>query len=309
MLEFVMLAGLPGSGKSTYANKYKDKYVVLSSDAIREELYGDENDQTDPSKVFDLMFKRAVEALNAGKSVLYDATNIKRRLRIDTLQRLEKAVKETFTKTILVIYTNIDEVKRRNASRARVVPEIVIDNMLKSFEFPVYNEGWNVIKVEYSTEPCIPWSSALAYFTKDVEHDTPFHKLNVYDHSNAVYNYYKEHYDNDNYPKYLANVMLFHDIGKKFCKTFTNRKGETTEIAHFYNHANVGAYLMFDIKLACTERAKYMMAMLINFHMRPLEAWRDSENAKLKDQNLLGEELSKYLDILNDCDIHAEDNV
>jgi 5-methylcytosine-specific restriction endonuclease McrA len=43
------------------------------------------------------------------------------------------------------------------------------------------------------------------------------------------------------------NVMYcatkYHDIGKVFCKTFTNSKGEMTDIAHYYNHANVGAYI------------------------------------------------------------------
>lgn len=255
------------------------------------------------------MFKRTVEALNEGKSIMYDATNVTRRLRVNTLQRLEKAVKETFNKTVIVLYTDIDECKKRNAARERVVPEYVIDSMLKTFDFPLYNEGWDKIKVEYTTEPTISWSDALTYFTGGVEHDNPFHKLNVYDHSKAVYDYYMKHYNSEEYPKYLQNVMLFHDIGKKFCKTFTNMKGETTEIAHFYQHANVGAYMLFGIKLACPERTKYMMATLINFHMRPLEAWRDSENAKIKDQTLLGEELSKYLDILNDCDAHAEDNI
>lgn len=44
MVEFIMLVGLPGSGKSTYAEKLKEKgYIIHSSDAIREELTGDIN--------------------------------------------------------------------------------------------------------------------------------------------------------------------------------------------------------------------------------------------------------------------------
>ena len=43
--EFVMVVGLPGSGKSTYIEKYYPGYVIHSSDAIREELSGDVNNQ------------------------------------------------------------------------------------------------------------------------------------------------------------------------------------------------------------------------------------------------------------------------
>ena len=46
-----VLVGLPGSGKSTYANKIKNA-ILCSSDKVREELYGDENIQGDKQKVF-----------------------------------------------------------------------------------------------------------------------------------------------------------------------------------------------------------------------------------------------------------------
>lgn len=42
MTDFIMLVGLPGSGKSTYAEELKrEGYIIHSSDAIREELTGD----------------------------------------------------------------------------------------------------------------------------------------------------------------------------------------------------------------------------------------------------------------------------
>ena len=41
---FTMMAGLVGSGKSTYAKQLAEETnaIICSSDAIREELYGDE---------------------------------------------------------------------------------------------------------------------------------------------------------------------------------------------------------------------------------------------------------------------------
>ena len=71
--KLIILVGIPGSGKTTYANNYmvlNSNTIHLSSDAIRKELYGDENIQGDPAEVFSLMQKRAVEALNDGYNVI-----------------------------------------------------------------------------------------------------------------------------------------------------------------------------------------------------------------------------------------------
>ena len=69
-----------GSGKSTIAmriaSQMKEEVVLLSSDAIRGEIYGDENCQRDPGRVFDIMHQRTVAALSQGISVIYDATNL-----------------------------------------------------------------------------------------------------------------------------------------------------------------------------------------------------------------------------------------
>ena len=80
--KFYMLVGISGSGKSFVAEQvkriYKNHLVnieVHSSDAIRKELWGDENDQQNPQKVFQILHKRVKNALSEGKDVIYDATN------------------------------------------------------------------------------------------------------------------------------------------------------------------------------------------------------------------------------------------
>ncbi len=305
---FTMLIGLPGCGKSTLANKFKgiSHTVVLSSDSIREELFGNEDEQMEPERVFAIMFHRTVQALENNLDVIYDATNINRKLRINTLGRLKSAVSRNFTTEAVVVYTDIAEVKRRNASRARVVPEYVIDNMLKNFELPVYNEGWDTIGVHYSTEPNIVWAEAVDYYARGLTHDNPWHYMDVDKHMYGAYYYYTKFFRTSDYPKYLERAILLHDIGKKFCKTYTNRKGETTEVAHYYQHANPGAYFALGIKFDLSEQDKYNVALLINYHMRPLEAWKDSKKAEEKDKRLLGDELYSYLCVLHTCDEQSE---
>lgn len=305
---FTMLIGLPGCGKSTLANKFKDTYhkVILSSDSIREELFGDEDEQMEPERVFATMFYRTVQALEDDFDVIYDATNINRKLRINTLERLKKAVSKPFTAEAVVVYTDITEVKRRNASRDRVVPEYVIDNMLKNFELPTYNEGWNFIGVHYSTDPNLNWLDAVDYYAKDLVHDNPWHNMNVDEHMRAALYYFNTHYNTNDYPDYLEKAILLHDIGKRFCKTYVNRKGQTTEVAHYYQHANPGAYFALGINFDLSEEDKYKLTLLINYHMRPLEAWKDSKKAEEKDKRLLGDELYNYLKVLHTCDEMSE---
>jgi predicted kinase len=303
-----MLIGLPGCGKSTLANKFKEAShtVVLSSDSIREELFGNEDEQMEPERVFATMFYRTIQALENNLDVIYDATNINRKLRINTLDRLKKAVSRPFITEAVVIYTDIAEVKRRNASRDRVVPEYVIDNMLKNFELPTYNEGWNFIGVHYSTDPNLNWLDAVEYYAKDLTHENPWHNMNVDEHMRAALYYFNTHYNPNDYPDYLEKAILLHDIGKRFCKTFVNRKGQTTEVAHYYQHANPGAYFALGIKFDLSEEDKYKVALLINYHMRPLEAWKDSKKAEEKDRRLLGDELYSYIRVLHTCDEMSE---
>ena len=61
---FTMLVGIPGSGKSTWAENNKDivNEVIQSSDELRKEL-GDINDQSKNEEVFNILHKRIKEDL------------------------------------------------------------------------------------------------------------------------------------------------------------------------------------------------------------------------------------------------------
>ena len=70
MRKLIMLVGLPGSGKSTYAKRYKEEnsteeVEILSSDTLRKEMFGylcqDRNQE-----LFSEMFKRTVSFFKRG---------------------------------------------------------------------------------------------------------------------------------------------------------------------------------------------------------------------------------------------------
>ena len=62
MTNLYMMCGVSGSGKSTWADVYAKVYhaQVFSSDAIRAELFGAENNQKHNSQVFDILVIRVV---------------------------------------------------------------------------------------------------------------------------------------------------------------------------------------------------------------------------------------------------------
>ena len=55
MTKVYMLVGIPCSGKSSFVKEQNG--IWISSDKIREELYGDESIQENPEKVFRVMWK------------------------------------------------------------------------------------------------------------------------------------------------------------------------------------------------------------------------------------------------------------
>ena len=66
-----MMIGIPGSGKSTFAQEYLSG-TYLSSDDLRDEL--------GKIDIWEEMHVRTEEALRLGEDVIYDATNIKKKI-------------------------------------------------------------------------------------------------------------------------------------------------------------------------------------------------------------------------------------
>lgn len=102
MQKFIMLVGPAGAGKSTYTEyleNWNAELVTVSSDKVRGILFGDENIQTDPARVFAEYRKMCIEALKDGKDVVLDATNLKRKLRVAFLNDVKRSFgKPVFTK-------------------------------------------------------------------------------------------------------------------------------------------------------------------------------------------------------------------
>lgn len=140
----IIMVGLPASGKSTEAAYMAEKLGadVYNADKIREELYGDASIQGDNKEVFHLLYERAKDDVSIGRPVILDNTNITvkdRKLAMNVFRNYDVRFEAVYMET------DIEECKRRNAERERVVPEWVIDRMAKKLEEPKLKEGfWSV---------------------------------------------------------------------------------------------------------------------------------------------------------------------
>ena len=286
-----VLVGLSGSGKSTIATQIANENpntVIVSSDAIREELTGNYEDQEHNEEVFKIFHDRIRKNLENKKNVIADATNLTMKSRRAIMMKVNGL---EVHKVCVIIPKPFEQCKIDNKNREHPVPNEVLDKQIRRFQIPFYEEGWDLIKRHKIFTENTMYVSDLFSKTGNFDQKNPHHTMNLYEHSYMAYDlfYYKE------YPISFQIGAMLHDIGKLYCQTF-NESG----IAHYYGHDSIGSYIAltslntihhYDILDAC---------FLINYHMMPFD-W-DTDKAKQRWKERFGEYKYKMLLDFNECD-------
>ena len=297
MAKFVMLIGLPGAGKSQCAERLKGDLrlsspLVIASDAIRKEIFGDETIQDNPERVFELMQQRTIAAITSGNDVIYDATNISRKKRRHLLTQLPSC-----EKIACVVWARYETCIERDAARSRTVGEDVIRRMLINFQPPYYDEGWNRIVFQMNDAP---YTRADYDGWLDCNHDNPHHPNTVKEHTLQVMKAVIGNSPIRTNHKGLYNAIIvsaaLHDTGKKFVKAFRDSRGNESEIAHYYGHHNVSSYysIGYEETIGFDIKKRAFIAWLVNVHMEPFF------NSKY--YRSLDAELKSAVDFLHKCD-------
>ena len=257
--KLILTVGPPGAGKTFYAQEYvKDNVdtIHLSSDKIRQELWSDEAIQGNNNEVCSFMQARAIDALNSGQSVVYDATNMTRKDRSYIINLCPKFVKIEAH----VVWAPLELCVMRDIKRERTVGREVIDKMIKRFQPPYYDEGIDEIKVLRPKGFIDRMYADHCWYAMNIPHDNPHHTYKILRHCQEAYTY---SYRNG-YPKEVCKAAIWHDVGKPYCKSFVDRHGNPSETAHFYQHQCVSAWIAYGF-----EDMSPLTIWLIGAHMDP----------------------------------------
>ncbi len=140
------LIGPPGCGKSTFASlltQFNPNSQIISTDKVRLLLFGDESIQGDWSLIESNIITQMQEAIQSGKSVIYDATNVKKEWRSSLLKQVNVRWIAWYLSTPLEVC------KKWNKKRSRQVPEEVIEALFRALQanLPDESEGFIAVNI------------------------------------------------------------------------------------------------------------------------------------------------------------------
>ena len=297
MNSLIMLIGLPASGKTSYAQRMKERYgkelEIISSDAIRKELFGSEEEQRYNEKVFNEVFHRTKKSILKNKITIIDSTNLSRKRRIAFLKQFDNCEKRA---TVFAIPFEV--CCERNNSRERIVPQYAMDRMYRSFQPPHYAEGFDDIQIVGSKDIDTMYIFKCEQENIKTSHDNSHHTFSCGIHCFEAELYIKNKYPNE---VDLQMAARFHDVCKYKCKVFHNAKGEPTEEAHYYNHENVSAYDFIVHYFLMPPKRVIHIANLIANHM----VFYAGEQAMEKRRKLYGEKFWEDLKKIHEADLAA----
>lgn len=237
-----VLIGVAGVGKSTYIQKVKtEKSLVLSSDELRIELFGDLEAGNAPEAipvVFKTLHERMKEALLSKQYdvIFYDATNLNRKLRKGFYEQFKKYAKIE----AIVLVKPLTTILEQNAQRSGFakVPESVIRRMYESLQVPRIGVDCDKIEVIGEFEDFAEEISMI----KGMKHDSPYHAEDVDTHIQMTIDGAKAQEHSTHYTKdEIVTLAELHDLGKGITKKPSQSRG----VAHDYFVEAHGSHSMF----------------------------------------------------------------
>jgi predicted kinase len=131
----VVLIGAAGSGKSTLAARLFPPGEILSSDALRAAVSGNEADQRASAVVFRILHKTLERRLTAGMTTVIDATNTNAEQRRPLLERARAAGVPAVS---IVLDLSSEVIHVQNAARtARIVDRAIVERHIAAIRHTI----------------------------------------------------------------------------------------------------------------------------------------------------------------------------
>ncbi len=156
---YVMMVGLPGSGKSTIVEKIRKQkdFTLLSTDHIIEQFAN--VDGITYSEAFPKYIDRAQNVFNFNMknafdwkyNIIHDQTNLGRSKR----QKILKQIPEGYFKVLVNVWCEPEHLQERLANRpGKIISPKVLEDMERRYDYPLLNEGFDEY-VFHNTTPGI----------------------------------------------------------------------------------------------------------------------------------------------------------
>lgn len=144
----IVLSGLPGSGKDTYARTALKGYGQVSLDQTREAL--DVDPTEDQGRVSQATKEACREYLRAKAPFVFNATNL---TRLQRSKFITLAI--SYDAHVEVHALDIPEprIRKQNRARENVVPDAVVDRMISKWEPPTLLEAHDVVWIGQDFRP------------------------------------------------------------------------------------------------------------------------------------------------------------
>lgn len=314
-----MLVGIPGSGKSHYAKACckQERAILVATDAIRERLLGSDARQKHTYRVFDAAFAEIEQAIQAGRNVVFDATNIARDRRIQFINRFKGTPVECH-----ICVAPYEIARARVAARKRRIEDRVLEKYHKNLEFPVLAEGFerlHIVSAPFEVgivretleellrgkpshdelfaclQACPTFQSMLGF-----DQENPYHSKTLSQHTYAVLEYVNECYEGQHLLE-MQLAALFHDAGKPFCKVWKPNRGYYSYFGHEHVSAAVACHVLK--QLGYSDDFILHVVNMVSFHMEILHGG-DAGASRI--YHLLGEELLAELYFFAEADTFAK---
>ena len=296
MAKLIILIGLSGSGKTNYAESLEktNRFIkVVSRNRCVEEFYSQScRTHKDENKIYREMIKSTKKYLQQGYDVIFDDANIKRKTRVNLIKEFKEYASEIQGHIIWAPYTDCIQRKCRNN-----IEKAAIKEQLYKWHSPFNDEGFDTIQLIYNCN--VGWNriqyTCSLLNDMNINHDNKFHQYTIKDHCARAEEYcYNKYFE----LPILAEAAAYHDIGKPITKTFkSDSEGNVILTAHYYQHDNVGSYLVYGCYDVQQQDKALTVSWLVCYHMHP---YFDSDYYK----NLHGTS-KMWLDMLHEADVAA----
>jgi predicted kinase len=149
MSNIILLLGISGSGKSTWAKKFlqdNPQCIYINADKMRLTITGDESNQDKNYQVFQTLEHMASYLMSLGKDLIIDNTNYNKKNRL-IWNRLATAF--NYNKEWIVFKTPLEQCILNNEKRERKVPIDVIKRQHENFTIPL-DEGGKITYIDWN---------------------------------------------------------------------------------------------------------------------------------------------------------------